>query len=233
MKPKPTLACLLFSLLMPLSACNSVGVGRSSTPAKPASEETSAEDLASAELDVSSAALRLEIAEMELTSFDAMQADRRANASVELSLAKKRLMQFNAFTEPTRIQQEELNLKSVKESAAEAAEELEQIELMYKDQDLNDMTREFVVARGQRRAENAKTRIEIREANMTAVLSTELPMERERLSLGVARAEQALRNLVSEKEIGTRNKQLSIAGAKHALEQAEKALAKLQSGDSE
>jgi len=233
MKPNPSLAFLLFSLLMPLSACNSVGVGQSSTPADPASEDASAEDQASAELDLSNAALRMEIAELELTSFEAMQADRRANANVELSLAKKRLMQFNAFTEPTRIQQEELDLKSVKESAAEAAEELQQIELMYKDQDLNDMTREFVVARGQRRAENAKARIEIREANMTAVLSHELPMQREQLSLGVARAEQALRNLASEKAIGTRNKQLSIAGARHKLEQAEKALAKLQSGDSE
>lgn len=223
---------LLIGLLLGASSCANLKSADASAPNDQPKAADSGDEIADAQAALDSATVRLEIAKMESVSFDAKHAAKLENALVELDLAKQALVQFDSFSKPTRMSQENLNLKSTKESAAEAQEELEQIELMYKDQDLNDMTREFVVARGKRRAISAQARIDIREANVASILEHDLPMQRQRFTLGIKRAEQGLAALALDGEIGRRGKELSVTEATRKVGKATQALAKLAEGAS-
>lgn len=221
---------LFIGLCLATTGCTSLNPAAKEAPNQEAGSKASEEKLAEAQADLASATARLDIAKMESVAFDSKHSARLENAVLELALAKQRLVQFDTYSQPSRVSQENLNLKSAKESAAEAAEELEQIELMYKDQDLNDMTREFVVARGRRQAERAQARIAIREAGLASVLEHELPMERKRLEQGVKQAQQALADLALEGEIGRRGKELSVTEATAKVDKASRALAELSTG---
>lgn len=172
---------------------------------------------------------RLEVARMELDSYTVEQEARVRHAEAELALAKAHLDRFREAEVPHRLASEELDLRSAKDRAQEAADELAQIEIMYKDQDLDDLTAEFVVSRGRRNAERAAARIKIMEDALAALQSRELPEEDDRLQLAVDKAMVALEKTEREGDIGRRNKEIAVKEAENSLAKIEGELAELKS----
>jgi hypothetical protein len=168
------------------------------------------------------AAERLALQEREMHESEKQFEDRVRFANVEMEMAQAKLEVFRKSVMPERLASERLNLASAKDRAQQAADELAQIEIMYKDQDLDDLTAEFVVSRGRRNAERAAQRIEIQEIGFARFKNHELPQEEQGLSLSVEKAASALRRLHSDHEIDRRRKELALDEAHFDLDKLAK-----------
>lgn len=220
-------------LILCLAGCASTSA--KTTPPSPGGEapreapqDDEGRELDSLERKLAVAVARLDIARLEAESHEVDLGARVRHAEAELALAKARLARFQEADMPHRLASEKLDLQSAKDRAQEAADELAQIELMYKDQDLDDMTAEFVVSRGRRNAERAAARIVVMEAELTALEERELPEEADQLQLAVDKAMTALEAVEREGEIGKRNKQVSVKEAENAVADIEGELAQLR-----
>jgi len=183
-----------------------------------AKTERKREDL-ERKLDVARA--RLALARTEEKAYGEDLEARIRHASGEVELARARLARFREADAPNRLATERLELRTARDRAQEAAEELAQIEIMYKDQDLDDLTAEFVVSRGRRAAERAAERIEILEGELRALEERELPQEGERLALELDKAEAGLTKAEREGEIGRQNKAISVKEAENEIARLE------------
>ncbi|MEZ6016665.1 MAG: hypothetical protein R3F49_16225 [Planctomycetota bacterium] len=219
-------ACALFAGLA-LTGCASSKAERTPQPAKqggPAEQATDerAQDNRKAEV----LHRKIEIGQLELAALVDRNEAAVAAARVELALAEGELATFRDLGRPTRLGLAELDLRGTRDRAQEAADELAQIELMYKDQDLDDVTAEFVVARGRRSAERAAQRIQLEEQNLIALRERTLPAEETKLALDVERARGALEAAEHSATIERRNKGLELDELRYELEQLEAKLAK-------
>ena len=160
---------------------------------------------------------RLALQEREMHESNQQFADRIRFAGVEVNMAQAKLDVFRDSVAPQRLASEGLNLASTKDRAQQAADELAQIEIMYKDQDLDDLTAEFVVSRGRRNAERAAQRIEIQEAGFARLKNHELPSEEQGLALAVEKAASALQRLHGDREIDQYRKAIALKEARFDL----------------
>lgn len=190
-----------------------------------ASAEDKAEKLRDLEQDLEIARARLSVARLEAASHAKQQEVQRRHAALEVQLAESSLAQLVEADMPNRLAAEKLDLRSAQDRAQEAAEELTQIEIMYKDQELDDVTAEFVVSRGRRSAERAAARIEVMENELSAMEERELPRERQRLQLAVDRAVADLAESEREAEIGAQNQAISVKEAVNSVDKLERELA--------
>lgn len=159
--------------------------------AKPDAEDT-ATKIKSAERKIALAAMKLEQAQLEAESgLIAAQASVRQSGE-ELAIAQGKLHQYREFDSKRGIKESRLSLRGSKDRAEEAAEELIQIDLMYKDQDLDDRTAEFVINRGRRNAERAASRIQLEELSLTALVEHEVPREIRQHELTVSQKQIAV-----------------------------------------
>ena len=163
------------------------------------------------------AAERLALQEREMHESNKQFEDRIRFANVEVGMAQAKLDVFRESVRPERLANESLSLASAKDRAQQAADELAQIEIMYKDQDLDDLTAEFVVSRGRRNAERAAQRIGIMEIGFLRLENHELPQEEQGLSLAVEKAASGLHRLHSDREIDHKRKELALEEARFAL----------------
>lgn len=170
---------------------------------------------------------RLELAELDRSAAEQQAATRIAKAESELEQSQAALALFREAHMPQRIAREELDLQTTKDRAQEAADELAQIEIMYKEQDLDDLTAEFVVSRGRRQAERAQTRIEIAEAAFKALTEQELPQELAKLELAVSQAEAGVAEARVRRELDTLTKGIAVTEARHTVEELAAELADL------
>ena len=70
-------------------------------------------------------------------------------------------------------------------SLAEAQQELEQLELMYSEEEFADQTKEIVLERGRRRLERTQRDLELRRADFATLQEQTLPVERREHELRV------------------------------------------------
>jgi len=170
-----------------------------------------------AELDVAVAEQMLVQARMEVEAHELDARSSIEHAQIEVELAKAKLVKFEKLDAPNRRASMELDLRSARDRAEEAADELKQIELMYADQDLHDMTAEFVVARGRRNAERAEARIAIQERELDALVNHTLPLERKQLALELDRKRIGLKKAEMTAESGALAKRIAIMKAEGEL----------------
>jgi len=171
---------------------------------------------------------RLEHARMELKIQEAEAAFSVEMAAQEQTIAQAELEQFIEFELPGRTKRSELSLQSAKDRATEAAEELAQIELMYKEQDLEDMTAEFVINRGKRSAERAQRSLELQVRDHEALVGHELPREKQRRKMGVQRADHGLKMEKARAKTSALMKEISLMNAERELVELQRELAKLE-----
>ena len=171
---------------------------------------------------------RHEIAVLEASAYDAKLDAQLRHAQAAVEMAEVKLATFREVERPNRIATEELNLRSARDRAQEAADELAQVEIMYAEQDLNDMTREFVISRERRNAERAAKRIQIQEGEFTAFKERELPQKESELKLAVDKATAGLKAAEREGEIKKRQHAIGVREAEMKVKNLEDELAKLK-----
>lgn len=237
---RPLSRVLSLSTLL-LAACVTSGPDETSTQreaaalgeaAAPASEADDAEDLArqidAKERQLEIARAKLDIAKLELASQLEEQAVGLRHAEVALEMAKEKLARHQEADAPRRLASEQLDLQGAKDRAQEAADELKQIEIMYDEQDLDDLTAEFVVSRGRRNAERAEARIAIQEAAYRTLVERELPAEEASLALEVDKAKAALAAKQRAGEIAQRNREVALQEAENRVVELQAELAALR-----
>lgn len=195
-----------------------------------AAKEPDPDKIADAEHKLSVSKAKLEIALMEMDAFERQQAIDLGHADADVQMAQANLANFEKVKAPNRKATAEMSLQGAKDQAVEAAEELQQLEIMYKDQDLHDMTQEFVISRGKRRAQRAERRIAIQEKDYASILEHELPMERKKLEISLRKAEEKFAKTKLDGEMARRGKEIKILESENAVKQAERGLRKAKEG---
>jgi hypothetical protein len=196
--------------------------GCASNPAEHDAANREREDKDDDAYEAASLQRKLDVAQRELAALSARQEAALAAARTELDLAEGKLETFREFERPSRLGETRLDLRTTKDRAQEAADELAQIEAMYEEQDLDDLTKEFVVARGRRQAERAAERVSLEEQDLTRLTERTLPAEELELRLAVDRAVAAVADAKSTQEIEQLSKQHEIEDLRHELAELQK-----------
>lgn len=100
-----------------------------------------------------------------------------SKARREVELAQTALTKFKVYEITMRVEQAQLNLIRATDSLKEAEEELQQLQMMYSEEDLADKTAEIVIRRGQRRIERARQSLDIRKKQLHILESETIPLE--------------------------------------------------------
>ena len=113
----------------------------------------------------------------------------------ELELLQRKFKTFLEKSRPERLNRAELGLQMQQDGAREAGEELAQLEMMYKEDQFADKTKEIVLERGRRRLERARRSLEIETGASELLKGETLPLEQ------------------LEQEIAIRDKQIAMERA--------------------
>ena len=187
-----------------------------------------AQEVADLEHKVQIAQIKVRIATLTADGADVEFGQKRARAELALNSAKANLAYFNTVEAPNRTGRAELSLQGALDQAKEAQEELEQLAIMYDDQNLEEMTSEFVIQRGKRRADRANKRIEFSKLDLRGLTQHKLKQERQSLESAVLKAQQGLEALDREAQKNKLNRTLKLSEANYALKKAEESLKKAQ-----
>jgi hypothetical protein len=134
-------------------------------------------------------------------------------AEAELELSKRRLKTFDEQTAPSRVAWGELALQGAQDRFQEAQEELEQLELMYKEDEFADQTKEIVLERGRRRLERSQRDLELRRIDFATLQEQTLPVERQEHELGVTDKEEALKRVHERAETSVIDQEIDLINA--------------------
>src|SRR5439155_9456262 len=134
-----------------------------------------------------------------------------------LELARRKLQHFQEHTAPTRVAQTELGLRGSEDGFKEAQEELAQLEMMYKDEQFADKTKEIVLERGRRRLERSQKDLEIRRRELADLKEKQLPLEMEEQAQAVGEKERELERLRHEEQSTKLDKQIGIMSAEFEI----------------
>jgi len=151
-----------------------------------------------------------------------------AKAEEELSLAQTRFQHFQEHTAPTRLQRAELSLQGSKDGVTEAEEELQQLELMYGEEDFADQTKEIVLERQKRRLQRSKRNLEIRQKELDFLKSFSLPLETREHELAVENAERKLKQTQRQVEATKLDLEIVIMNAEAEIAKREFQLKELE-----
>jgi hypothetical protein len=206
---------LITALFMTMAWTGCSSLHSDDQPAGPAdaqvkSKEDSAAKGKALERKLAIAKARLRHAKMEQDSRMVELKKSLEYAQKEFDLAQAKLDRFQAFDAPNRIARAELSLKSARDAAEEAEEELKQLEIMYKEQDLEDLTAEFVINRGKRNAERRKQSLLIQERALKSLTNHEIPTEKKSLELEVEKKKDALGKTKRSAEAGLLKDEIEI-----------------------
>jgi len=163
---------------------------------------------------------KIEAAKAALASDEAASRDSVALAEAELELSRKQLARFDSIDAAVRLDRARLDLAGAQDRHREAEEELQQLEMMYAEQDLADKTREIVVNRGRRSLERAAKALDIQLRELAALESQGLPQERAKLALEVDRKSRDLEKMRRAAVDSLRERQIALLAAESELADA-------------
>ena len=224
----PALCLPLSLLLFTLGSCASTVETSESAPTGSAAEaadkgkdeEAQEKKVAGLEHKLEVARIQLDLAVLAGARGELDQTRKVTHAQEEVDMAAAALENFMQHGKPGKLGRAKLSLETTKEMAAEAAEELLQLEIMYKDQDLEEMTSEFVLNRGRRRADRAAKRIEFQALDFAALTAHELPLQQQKLTLALTRAEESLEAANADTAKTELSRRLKLIQAEMAVQKA-------------
>jgi hypothetical protein len=151
---------LILGFALALAGCQSASNRQAASDAasKPAADPS--KNIARLERQLHIATERAGVARAQEQAQGAASALAVARVESELKDLTDQLAQLEQFDMPARVAKAKLGLSVSRDQLAEQEEELAQLEMMYKDADLADKTREIVLQRGKRRVKSAKERLE-------------------------------------------------------------------------
>jgi len=177
--------------------------------------------------DMEAAQLKLAKAHTNEQNGELKHQEALASANVEMELAKRRLEAFNKFTAPKRVARAELDLQRAEDRHLEAREELQQLELMYKDEQFADQTKEIVIERARRRLARSTRDLELRRREFKTLTDVTLPMEQRELEHKAEQKKRAALNVQRDNEGALLDRKIAVINAESAVVKLENQLADL------
>ncbi|MFH1749268.1 MAG: hypothetical protein ABIG44_19730 [Planctomycetota bacterium] len=180
------------------------------------------------ELDLEMARIRLDKARLSAENTFSARDDSEAKARAELDLSTKKLKTFQEITIPNRTAWAKLNLQRAEDGLKNAQEELQQLELMYKDEQFADQTKEIVIDRARRQLERTQSDLELRRDELNTLVEIDLPMELTEHQLRQVEKERALAHVLREVDIEKMDQKLNLMNAEAEIVRLENELVDLQ-----
>lgn len=153
------------------------------------------EEIRETELSVELGELSLKAAKEDLEYLDAITPLDLAQAERSLMLAERALKQYLETDQPLAIRSAKHSLKSSEGQLENAAEELSQLEKMYKADDLTEETEEIILKRARRSVESAELFLELSKVETERTLAEEIPEHEIQLTEAAKREELDLAKL--------------------------------------
>ena len=161
--------------------------------------------------------------------FEESSRDALARAEQEVDLSTMALKQFTDFEMKIKLDRSQHRLQMTKDGLEEAKEEMAQLEMMYKEQDLADKTREIVLRRGKRRVERAEAGLAIEMRDQEQLATQTLPLEEKRLKMDLESKQKALaqtrrttEEALADKKIALMSCEFDVTKIKSEIEKTEK-----------
>jgi hypothetical protein len=214
------------------STASAPGAASPAAPSKEKEEEARQKALKRAGLE-----RERPIAEAKLAKARKEQGDQESANQVALDKAKKehdlalgRLRDFEEKEDPQRRARARLDMQQARDMLDEAKEELEQLEMMYKGQDLADMTKEVVIRRGKRRVERATQRLALQEQEVQRLEQNTLPLERAKLSAEAEAKAQDLDRARRAAETASLERKIDLMGSEAEIVRIKMEIEALEAG---
>jgi hypothetical protein len=163
------------------------------------------------ELEV--ARLRLSRAQLAREHAEAQFAESVSNAETDLELARVRLQDFTEVEVPQRTAWSELSLQRSEDGLKHAREELEQLELMYSEEQFADQTKEIVLERARRQLQRSERDAELRRKDHERLIEVELPLQTIEHERAVQNAERGLAQLRRGRAAEQIDQRVGVLGA--------------------
>jgi hypothetical protein len=148
-----------------------------------------------------------------------------AKLQKELQLAKTKLETYEKREAPARTAKGQLDLQNAKDNLDNNKEELEQLELMYKDQDLADKTREIVIKRAKRDLERTQQRLTLQQEELGILMERTIPQEREKLVLDVEEKQREIARADRSSQKAAGDKKVAVMAAESDIKRIEAEMA--------
>lgn len=197
----------------------------SKAPLTPEQEEAMQKsDDAAYQLEI--ATTRLERAKMDAEQQQVDSALAIAKAKLDLALATKARDHYVNVEMPAKRARAELDLTQMKDNLTDQEEELTQLELMYKGDDLGDKTKEIVIARTKRRLERVKASVALQTKDLDDLVNVQQPEQKEKLDNAVKDKESDLQKAESTAKSSAMDKQLAVKAQTMEVEKQKREFAK-------
>jgi hypothetical protein len=202
--------------------------GPAAEPSKAADNEDKELKRAKLQRSLDVAREKAERAEMALAHQLADTQAALANAERAHELVVRKLRVFQDQDAPLRLDQARLSHQRAEDYLQEQQEELQQLEMMYTEEDLADKTAEIVLNRGRRRLARARRSLELETIELANLEEHHLPMERADLQKEVDEKARALEQARRKGELDRLDQEIAVMEAKAEVTGLEAELAALQ-----
>jgi hypothetical protein len=150
-------------------------------------------------------------------------------AEFELDLAQEKLQSFERQDAQLRLEKARLALLRSRDRLKESEEELQQLEMMYAEEDLADKTREIVLERGRRRLERARKDLAIQERSLKVLETVTLPHEKKELQSKMVAKTHAVSAASRKANVDLMDKQIALVTAESEIERIKGEIAQAES----
>ena len=172
---------------------------------------------------------RQKVVEAQL-AIDHQRADdeeEKRKTAADRDIAAAKLEDFEERSAPVKLEKARLSLKRAEDSVVESREELEQLEMMYSEEELADKTREIVIRRAKRRLDRAQWNLNIQREELQNLEKETIPLERRELQLKVEASAAQHQNKVRSTEANLLGKRISLMSAQAEVARIETELKNL------
>ena len=186
------------------------------------------EAIAQAGIELASAKVQLDRVTEDIklaAAGDALQKERVERNARE---SAERLKYYSEVEMGMDLQELELSRMWAEDSISDQKEELDQIEKMYKSEELTNATRDIVLKRAQRNLERSKIRMEMFATRYKRTKSHDIPHQLDEWTLAAREAAQGLESWTKTSPIQKADRETNFARSTTAVRQQEENLAKLK-----
>lgn len=181
-----------------------------------------------AEIALRLSRLSLEAAEFAAEQAAAKEAIERGQAERTLAKARRAHENFMSVDRERQLASAEFDVVNARASLENATEEFEQLEQMYKEDDLTEESEEIVLKRAKQAVENAQFRLEgveiATERSITQTIPNSVADQEDTLALAEMAHEKAMRDLDSARE----RREIELRKTREAFHDEEEKLAELK-----
>jgi len=229
MKPALSTWAFLLAAAVLTGGCSSSPPAATDAPATAGKEKETAQKRAGLERDLALAREKIAKAKRDLADQEASGSASLAKAKGDLDVVQGRLKTFDEKEAPNKLAKARLDLQMARDQNDDAKEELEQLELMYKDQDLADKTREIVIRRTKRQLARTEDHLKLQEDDLKILEERTIPQDREKIALELADKQRALVLAQRASEASLHEKRIALMAAEADVARIERELESLAS----